>query len=534
MPKVTIIKPRSAQPADEAEAVRKLRVGAYCRVSTRQEEQQQSFAAQVDYYTGLIASRPDWQFSGIYADEGISGASKHKRRDFLRLMQDCEARKLDMVITKSISRFARNIQDCMEAIRKLKSLGIAVFFEKEQINTLQVDSELMLTILGSVAQEEVLSASRNNRWAVQKKFQSGEWTPSCLPYGYTKDEQGEIIIHEAEAGVVRRIFRDYLNGKGSHQIAEALTAEGIPTRRGRAEWSERVISEMLVNEKYAGDLLMQKTFTTDELPFARKRNRGQKPQYRIDGNHEPLLTPAQAKQVLAVMERRKQEKRILDGRHKYNNRYPFSGRIICGNCGAVFKRQKLFSRTTYAAVQWCCTRHLKHKEACGQTGIREIHLEQAFVRMVNKLNTNRSVLLLSLEASLLRLQQMDVYGSEMERLNQQLAERMEQSHVFNRLRSMGYMDSVLFMEQNNALIQEISALKEQKSRMLKDSSLGEPLAQTRALIQTLEQREAVLEVFDGELFRQIIDKIEVHANRQAVFHLTNGLQLAEPLGEGEK
>lgn len=533
MPKVTIIKPRtSSQQTDKVEPSRKLRVGAYCRVSTRQEEQQQSFAAQVDYYTGLIASRPDWQYSGIYADEGISGTSKSKRLEFVRLMQDCEDKKLDMVLTKSISRFARNTQDCMEAIRRLKSLGIAVYFEKEKINTLQVDSELMLTILGSVAQEEVLSMSRNNRWAVQKKFQSGEWTPSYLPYGYRKDEQGEIVLQEEETEVVRRIFRDYLSGKGAYQIAKQLTADGVPTRRGTPEWSERVIAEMLHNEKYAGDLLMQKTFTTDELPFVRKRNRGQRQQYRITDNHEPLLTSAEAGKILAIMNRRRREKRMLTEPHKYNNRYPFSGRIVCGACGAVFKRQKLYPHKSYASIQWCCTGHLKHRDSCPTTGIREPYIRQAFIRMVNKLNTNRQTILLPLEEGLVKLQGLDSNHPKMDQLNEQLAALMEQSHVLSRLRSIGYVDSVLFMERSRELMQTIADVKEQKSRLLKDSSLSQPISQTRMLNQLLE-KQAVLEEFDEQLFQQIVNKIVVNTKRQLTFQLSNGLELAETLGEEE-
>ena len=216
MPKVTMIMPN--RPNMEAKLVSKLRVGAYCRVSSNHDEQQQSFSAQVDYYTSLIGTNSEWQFYGIYADEGISGTGKSKRTEFLRLMRDCEARKLDMVITKSISRFARNTQDCIEAIRKLKEWNVAIFFEKENINTLEIDNELLITILGSTAQEESISISKNNKWAIQKRFKNGEWNPSYLPYGYTKDHDGEIIIDEAEALIIKRIFNEYLNVMSSPEI----------------------------------------------------------------------------------------------------------------------------------------------------------------------------------------------------------------------------------------------------------------------------------------------------------------------------
>ena len=213
MPKVTVINPLS-QLSLKSLAPKK-RVCAYCRVSSDSIEQLQSFSAQMEHYTALIEKNNEWQFCGVYADEGISGTSKNKRAEFLRLIKDCEAQKIDMVITKSISRFARNTKDSIETIRKLKAVGVSVFFEKENIDTMSGESELVLTILSSIAQEESISISKNIRWGCQKRFQTGEWMQSYFPYGYTKDDNGDMIIEENESEVVRRIFREYLNGKGT-------------------------------------------------------------------------------------------------------------------------------------------------------------------------------------------------------------------------------------------------------------------------------------------------------------------------------
>jgi len=532
MPKVTMISPTRQKP--EIKPVAKLRVGAYCRVSSNHDEQQQSFSAQVEHYTGLIEENPDWKFSGIYADEGISGTSKFKRNEFLRLMKDCEARKLDMVITKSISRFARNTKDCIEAIRRLKELNIAIYFEKENINTLKVDSELIITILGSTAQEESLSISKNNKWAIQKRFQNGEWNPSYLPYGYTKDEDGEIIINETEAAVIRRIFDEYLNGKGSYIIARELTQDGVPTRKGAGEWSENVVNDILINEKYVGDLLMQKTYTTDTLPFIRKKNTGQKRQYFIKDNHEPIISREYAEKAIEILNQRKKEKKMLSEPKKYNNRYHFSGKIICGECGTYFKRQKLFKGKPYQTEQWGCSRHIKNKAQCSMTAIKEEHIRNAFIQMYNKLKTNCEPILIPLVEYLKKLHYSNEYEAQIKQINHQIAELMEQSHVLSRLRSKGYLDSVLFIEKNNRLVQETAELKEQRARLMDYTDFDNDISKTNELIRMLKKREDILEEFDEAAFLLTVEKIIVKSKVELAFCLVNGLELTEFIGEDVK
>lgn len=528
MPKVTMIKPN--RPNIEIMQVSKLRVGAYCRVSSNHEEQQQSFTAQVDYYTNLIGENSEWQFTGIYADEGISGTCKSKRTEFLRLMRDCEARKLDMVITKSISRFARNTQDCIEAIRKLKEVNIAIYFEKENINTLEIDNELLITILGSTAQEESISISKNNKWAVQKRFKNGDWTPSYLPYGYTKDGNGEIIIDETEAVIVRRIFAEYLNGKGTYLIAKGLTVDAIHTRKGAKVWSDGVVTEILLNEKYVGDLMMQKTFTTSVLPFIRKRNTGQMHKYFIQDNHEPIISREQAERVLEIMKQRKKEKGN-DDTGKYQNRYPFSSRIICGECGSTFKRQKLFTGKPYQTEQWCCNLHIRHKESCGMKAVREETIKRAFIHMHNKLKTNRELILIPLLEELKLLRFRSGYQSQIKELNQQIAECMEQSHVLSRLRSKGYIDSVLFIEQRNALEQKSAQLKEQRLRIMDDLDYDSEIEKTTEILRFFEKSDDLLDDFEEDTFYSLVEKITVRSQTEIIFCLINGLQLTEYLGK---
>ena len=532
MPKVTVINP--TRQIIENKPVLQLRVCAYCRVSSNHDEQQQSFSAQVEYYTNLIEQNAEWKFGGIYADEGISGTSKHKRNEFLRLMKDCEAKKVDMVITKSISRFARNTKDCIEAVRKLKELNIAIFFEKENINTLLVDSELIITILGSTAQEESVSISKNNRWAIQKRFQSGEWNPSYLPYGYTKDENGEIIIDEVEAVIVCRIFNEYLNGKGSYIIVRELTQDGVATRKGGKSWTENVVNEILINEKYVGDMIMQKTYTTDTIPFMRKKNNGQKQQYFIQDNHEPIITREQAERVKEIIHRRKREKKMLCDTQKYNNRYPFSSKIICGECGTIFKRQTIFKGKPYQTDQWCCQKHIRNKAECSMTAIKETYIKKAFIKMYNKLKTNYEPILIPLSEDLKKLHYNNEYGSQIKQQNHKIAELMEQSHVLSRLRSKGYLDSVLFIEKNNLVVQELSELKEQHSKLLECSDFDNEISKTNELIKMFKKRDVILEEFDEATFSLTVEKIIVKSKVELTFRLINGLELTEFIGEDVK
>ena len=255
----------------------KKRVCAYCRVSTDSTKQHTSYVAQVEYYESYIRKREDWEFVGIFADEAKSGTKVKSRDEFLRMMRECENGNIDIIITKSVTRFARNTVDSIEAIRKLKSLGVTVYFEKENLNTLSEQSEQMLTILSSLAQGESESISTNNRWGIQKRFRDGSYRLSTVAYGYTKDEDGELVIKEDEAEIVRRIYLEYLGGKGSYVIARDLNKDQVPTVRTAETWNESTVKEILQNPIYEGDLILQKTYTTEVLPFTKKRNRGEMP-----------------------------------------------------------------------------------------------------------------------------------------------------------------------------------------------------------------------------------------------------------------
>ena len=283
----------------------KIRVAAYCRVSTDTDEQATSYDAQIEHYTDLIAKHPEWELAGIYADDGISGTNTKKREEFNRLIDDCMAGRVDMVISKSISRFARNTLDCLKYIRQLKEKNIAVFFEKEAINTLDAKGEVLLTIMASLAQQESQSLSQNVRLGLQYRYQQGKVQVCTNRFlGYDKDEEGNLVINPEEAEVVKRIYREYLEGKSYYAIGQGLTADGIRTAAGNDYWLASTLKKILTNEKYIGDALLQKTVTTDFLNKKRVVNKGIVPQYYVENSHEAIIPRDLFMQVKEEMVRR--------------------------------------------------------------------------------------------------------------------------------------------------------------------------------------------------------------------------------------
>lgn len=340
---ITVI-PAKANRTNLAENLKlqKKRVAAYCRVSTDQAEQLSSYEAQVKYYTAYIEGNPEYECAGIYADEGISGTNTKKREQFNRMIEDCKARKIDMVITKSISRFARNTLDTLTYVRLLKDLGIEVFFEKENIKTLDSKGEVLLSILSSLAQDESRSISENSTWGIRRRFEQGKLHINHTKFlGYDKDKNGNLVINPKQAKIVKRIYEDFLDGKGANRIAKDLELDGVPNWNGKAKWYESSIRKMLTNEKYKGDALLQKTYTVDFLSKKRADNNGQVPQYYVEDSHPAIIDKEMWEAVQLEMERRRNFA-LQYGIQKLEyatTSNPFAGRVICGSCGRVFGRK---------------------------------------------------------------------------------------------------------------------------------------------------------------------------------------------------
>jgi len=340
---------------------RRPRVAAYARVSSGKESMLHSLAAQVSYYSGLIQRRPDWEYAGVYADEALTG-TKDSRPEFRRMLADCRDGKVDMIITKSISRFARNTVTLLETVRELKSLAVDVYFEEQNIHSISGDGELMLTILASYAQAESLSASENCKWRVRKRFENGELAGLNFMFGY-RIAKGKIEIDPEQAAAVRMIFDDYIGGMGGGRIAKKLIEMNVATVRG-ADWNSERVMEILRNEKYTGNALLQKKYVADHLTKKLVRNIGALPQYFAEGTHPAIIDTATFETTQAVMEERR---RLCGAKSNTHNRYPFSGIIRCGSCGKKYKR-----KVKAGKAAWQCPTFLKEgKNACPAKQIPE-------------------------------------------------------------------------------------------------------------------------------------------------------------------
>lgn len=381
-----------------------MRVAAYCRVSTDQDEQLLSYENQVTYYTDYIKKREDYEFAGIYADEGISGTSTKKREEFLRMVADCKAGKIDLIITKSISRFARNTKDCLEYCRVLKDNGTGIFFEKENINTLESQGEVLLTILSSLAQEESRTISENSKWGLQRRMEQGFVLVNTTKFtGYDRDKNGSLVINKKQAKIVERIFKEFMEGKTVDYIAKCFTKEELKNWEDRIYWAPSTIQKILMNEKYKGDALLQKSYTVDYLNKKRVRNDGQVKQYYVHDSHPAIIEPEMWECVQLEMVRRKQyiEAHGLNSYAHLPDKNPFAGKIICAMCGQAYGRRTW--RSTTPRRIWQCGLRYRRK---GVIGCDNRHVDDEvftvqFINSYNELVDNREDLKLKWEKQLL-------------------------------------------------------------------------------------------------------------------------------------
>ncbi|MDD3059232.1 MAG: recombinase family protein, partial [Sphaerochaeta sp.] len=365
-------------------SITKRKVAAYARVSTDSDEQFTSYAAQIDYYTKFIRQHEDWTYISVYTDEGISGTNTKKREGFNQMVSDALSGKIDLIVTKSVSRFARNTVDSLVTVRKLKEHGVEIFFEKENIWTLDSKGELLITIMSSLAQEESRSISENVTWGQRKRFSDGKVS---MPYkhflGYEKGENGQPVVKEKEAVIVRLIFRLFLEGKTPAGICRHLEANGIPTPSGKQKWSQTTVNSILRNEKYKGDALLQKRFTVDFLTKRMKTNTGEVPQFYVEGSHEGIIVPHEFDLVQTEIERRKGI-----GGH-YSGSSVFSSKLVCADCGAFFGQKVWHSTDKYRKVIWRCNAKFNGEHKCATPHLTEDEIKAAFLKAYNELMGNR-------------------------------------------------------------------------------------------------------------------------------------------------
>ena len=387
--------PATWNPADESvREIRKLRVAAYCRVSTELEQQQSSYDIQIEYYTRHIMQNPNWIFAGVFADDGRSATNTFRRDDFNQLMNQCMKGKVDMVITKSISRFARNTVDCISWVRKLREKNVAVYFEKENLNTLDDSTEMILTILSSQAQEESRAISTNVKWGYARKFEKGESTRQ-RSYGFRKAPTGEMCIVEEEAAVIRNMARWFLDGDSLERIKHRLEDAGIETTTGKRTWSTGTIYNILTNEKIMGDVLLQKTFTADYLTKRRVKNSGQQKQYYVKNHHEAIIPKTVYYKIQEEIARRSSLKKAGTRKGKtaqgvYSSKYALTGIMVCNECGAHYRRTT-WAKNGKKVIVWRCINRLEHgtKRCHESPTLKEEVIQEAIMGKLHSLSIDQ-------------------------------------------------------------------------------------------------------------------------------------------------
>jgi site-specific DNA recombinase len=500
-------------------------VCAYCRVSTNIPHQKGSYESQLEYYENMIRSKAGWNFAGIYADYGKSGTKEKGRTDFMRMLEDCEAGEIDIICTKSISRFARNTVECIKVVRELKKKQIDVYFEKERIHTLSEKSELLLSIYSSVAQAESESISSNQKWSIQKRFLNGTYILPNPAYGYYTNENGLLELDQKRAVVVRYIFDEYLDGNGVWLIAKSLNAQKIPTRTGKKNWIPVTVYTILKNSIYTGDLLLQKTYSEDTVPFVRRKNHGEYRQVLIENDHEPIVTHEEYETVQRML-KQKSNRTKENQEEQPEEISEFKGKVICGICGSSYNRQVKKDRTGKSNITWSCARRIQTKDLCENDIIKESQLEQAFRTMWNKLSNHCDEILVPLVNELEQLQETPMIQEQLERLDKQIQEQKKQREILSHLASGEMIDSAFYMEQQNIISKNLKEYQRAKEQCLRKSRQRKELKQTKELVKQLKKGPQYLEVYDKTLFQAIVKQIIVNPN-ELVFQLKNGLQLTE-------
>lgn len=518
---VTVIPP-TIQPITHLarNAVVRRRVAAYARVSTSSEEQLTSYEAQVDYYTRFIQSKPEWEFVRVYTDEGISAVNTKKREGFNQMVRDALDGKIDLIVTKSVSRFARNTVDSLVTVRKLKEKGVEVYFEKENIYTLDSKGELLITIMSSLAQEESRSISENVTWGQRKRFADGKVS---LPYshflGYRKGDNGlpEIVPEEAET--VRWIYSLFLSGKTTSSIAGLLTREGIPTPAGKRKWAASTVESILKNEKYKGDALLQKAFTVDFLTKKQKKNEGEVPQYYVEGNHEAIIDPVTFDYVQAEMARRTKDK------HRYSGVSMFSSKIKCGECGCWYGSKVWHSTDKYRRVIYQCNHKYKGGKPCSTPHVTEEQVKDAFVRAVNILLSEKAELGANVRAVIAML----CGSAELEKQQAELKEELEvvvglvERCVAENARTA--LDQDEYSERYNGLVSRYEAVKAQfdeVTQAIADKNDRKKLLEQ--FLRMVETQEPVTE-FDERLWSSLVDFVTVYREKDIRVTFKDGTEI---------
>lgn len=499
---------------------KKIRVAAYCRVSTDQDKQMESLKAQKSHYVKYINEHEGWSFAGLYFDAGISGTSMDKRPELLKMLRDCELGKIDFIVTKSLSRFARNATDCLGMIRKLLGLEIPIYFEKENINTAHMEGEFLVTLMSQLAEDESRSISKNMKWSIRNRFKEGTYIISTPPYGY-ENQNGHLVVIPDEAEIVREIFQDALSGMGAYKIAKKMEKRNVPTKRG-GKWSCSTVSEILENESYMGDLRLQKHFTDDN--FKQQKNRGELNQYYITEEHEPIISRETFEKVRAMIERKRAEEEGID-KSKYQKRYAFSGKIICAECGSTMKRRIQYTGSRQYPT-WICSKHLEDKDACSMRFITDEAVKAAFTTMINKLIFGSEIVLRPFHDAM-NTNTFCVGIDQMDLLNQELRQNEKDKEILQEVFAKKCLEPELYNQESVRLAAEYEELKERKQRAIYILQNGFSKESEVNTLYHFARKAEVQSEFSGDLFTKFVDYALVYSRELIGFQLKCGLLLKE-------
>ena len=496
---------------------KKRRVAGYARVSTDHDDQTTSYESQMRYYTEYISSRSDWEFVKMYSDEGISGTNTKLRVGFKSMIEDALAGKIDLIITKSVSRFARNTVDSLTTVRQLKEVGVEIYFEKENIWTLDSKGELLITIMSSLAQEESRSISENVTWGLRKQFAEGKvHFPYTNVMGFEKGENGEIVVNQEEAKTVRYIFQQALLGKTPYSIAKDLTQQGILSPSGKNHWSSVTIKRMLRNEKYKGDALLQKTYTIDFLSKKKNINKGELPQYYVENNHEAIVDKETFDAVQAALDRKEKGK---------GSTTLFSSKLVCGDCGHYFGSKVWHSTSKYRRVIYQCNEKYKGEKKCTTPHVTEDEIKDWFVAAINKVISNKDEIIQNLEMLLDAEKSSDLerrlgdLKTEVEVVTQMVSTLVKENAIMPQDQDVYQKKYSNLVERHDALVIEIESIEKQ---LLEEARHQQTL---KEFLESLTQQSELISEFDDMLWETMVDKVEISHNRIVTFTLKNGSEV---------
>jgi len=523
MPTITVIpQTRNRITSAPTTAIQRRKVAAYARVSTDSEEQDTSYKAQVGYFTDFIKARDDWEFVQVYTDDGITGTSTKHREGFKQMVDDALAGKIDLIVTKSVSRFARNTVDSLTTVRQLKERGVEVFFQKENIYTFDGKGELLITIMSSLAQEESRSISENVTWGQRKRFADGKVS---MPYkhflGYDKGPDGIPVVNEQQAAIVREIFRLFLEGNTPYAICRTLESRGIPSPAGKPVWRNSTIVSILSNEKYKGDAILQKRFTVDFLTKVIKKNEGEVPSYYVRDSHPAIIAPVEFDLVQAELARRKSIGR------SYSGTGAFASKVICAECGGVFGQKVWHSNDKYRRLLWQCNSKFRHgKEQCTTPTLNETDIQSMFVQAYGQFLAQRPEIIADCEEAIEELNDVTALIRSIQAENDKLEQNTELIRSVVREHASIAQTDEEYHKKYDPLMAEHERITARLDQLLKDRAAKvERGKRLQAFLASLREAPETSTAWDENIWRMLVDHCTVYPDGNIRFTFKNGTEI---------